>query len=141
MLVLVADLAGLYWVGMWQGLTAKNPNRATSASLARIMILPWVAFGLVSLALSLVSLNRELDLGPKFFLVLWMGLSVAADVGFGAWARYKLLNEFRLAAARRYAPSVSFWKRLFGGSEPGPGGVPPVIEMSAPSAPIGPKAD
>ena len=127
MVVMIADLAGLYWVGMWQGLTARNPNRATSASLARILVMPWVAFGAVSLLLSLISLNREVDLGPKFFLALWVGLSLAADVGFGAWARYKLLTEFRLAAAQRYAPGLGFWKRLLGGGAHGEAGAPPVI--------------
>ena len=130
MLVMIADLAGLYWVGMWQGLTARNPNRATSASLARILVMPWVAFGAVSLLLSLISLNREVDLGPKFFLALWVGLSLAADVGFGAWARYKLLTEFRLAAAQRYAPGLGFWKRLLGGGAHGEVGAPPVIGTS-----------
>jgi ABC-type Na+ efflux pump permease subunit len=115
MTLLVADLAAIYWVGMWQGLTAKNPNRATSASLTRIMVLPWIAVGMVSLLLSLVSLNHELDLGPKFFLGLWVGLSLAVDVGFGAWSRHKLLTEFRLAAAQRYALGAGFWKRWLGG--------------------------
>jgi hypothetical protein len=114
MFVLVADLAGLYWVGMWQGLVAKNPNRATSASLARILVLPWTAFAMVSLLISLASLNHPVDLGPKFFLVLWVALSLTADVGFGAWSRYKLLTQFRHAAAQRYAPAVGFWKRLLG---------------------------
>jgi ABC-type transport system involved in multi-copper enzyme maturation permease subunit len=36
MLMLLADLAALYWVGMWQGLTAKNPLRAAGGSLTRI---------------------------------------------------------------------------------------------------------
>ena len=112
MAMMIADLAGLYWVGMWQGLTAKNPNRATSASLLRILVLPWVAFALVSLLLSFVSINTGLDLGPKFFLGLWVVLSLAADFGFGAWARHKLLTEFRLAAARRYELRPGFWNRL-----------------------------
>jgi len=127
MAIMIADLAGLYWVGMWQGLTAKNPNRATSATLLRILILPCVAFALVSLLISLVSLNAEIDLGPKFFLGLWVGLSLAADLGFGAWARHKLLTEFRLAAARRYTSRPGFWNRLLGRAEQGGVGVPPVI--------------
>ena len=99
---------------MWQGLTAKNPNRAASASLARILILPCVAMTLISLVISLMALRRDVDLGPKFFLGLWFGLSVAADFGFGLWARYLLLREFRRAAARRYAPRSAFWKRWLG---------------------------
>ncbi|MEI8039930.1 MAG: ABC transporter permease subunit [Verrucomicrobiota bacterium] len=115
MLLLVADLAAIYWVGMWQGLTARNPNRATSNCLTRILILPWVAIGIVILLLGLSFLNSDLNLGPKFFLVLWVGLSLAADIGFGAWSRHKLLTEFRLAATQRYTPQARFWKRLLNG--------------------------
>jgi succinate dehydrogenase hydrophobic anchor subunit len=135
MTLLVADVAGLYWVGMWQGLTARNPNRATGAALARIMVLPCIAFALLSMLVSLLSINREVDLGPKFFLVLWVGLSLAADVGFGTYARHKLLTEFRLAAAQRYAPGLGFWKRLLGGGRTSSPAAPPVIEMAKPSAP------
>jgi hypothetical protein len=133
--LLVADMAGLYWVGMWQGLTARNPNRATGAALARIMVLPCIAFALLSMLVSLLSINREVDLGPKFFLGMWVGLSLAADVGFGTYARHKLLTEFRLAAAQRYAPGLGFWKRLLGGGSARPAPAPPVIEMAKPSAP------
>jgi ABC-type Na+ efflux pump permease subunit len=135
MLLMVADLAGLYWVGLWQGLTAKNPNRATSATLLRIMVVPCSAFLLVSMLVSLISIGRELDLGPKFFLGLWVGLSLIADAGFGAWSRYKLLTEFRVAAAQRYAPGAGFWKRLFGFGGPGTPAAPPVIEIAKPAAP------
>ena len=48
------------------------------------------------------------------FLGLWFGLGLAADLGFGAWARHKLLTEFRLAATQRYEPLPGFWKRLLG---------------------------
>jgi hypothetical protein len=135
MAILIADLAGLYWVGMWQGLTAKNPNRATSAALLRILVLPCVGFAGVSLLISLASLHMEMDLGPKFFLSLWVGLSLAADVGFGALARHKLLTEFRLAAAQRYAPHAGFWKRLLGGDERANASRPPMIGVSKPTAP------
>ena len=115
MMLLVADLAAIYWVGMWQGLAARIPNRATSNCLIRILVLPWVAVGIVLLLLGLISVNSNLELGPKFFLVLWVGLSLAADIGFGTWSRHKLLTEFRLAATQRYTPQAAFWKRLLNG--------------------------
>ena len=100
---------------MWQGLAARIPNRATSNCLIRILVLPWVAVGIVLLLLGLISVNSNLELGPKFFLVLWVGLSLAADIGFGTWSRHKLLTEFRLAATQRYTPQAAFWKRLLNG--------------------------
>ena len=119
MLMLVADLGALYWLGMWQGLTARSPTRAASTSVTFILVVPWIAFALLSLVFALVSLNGESGPGPTFFLGLWFGLGIAADVAFGAWARHKLLNEFRSAAALRYAASRGFWKRLFGRNDPG----------------------
>jgi ABC-type transport system involved in multi-copper enzyme maturation permease subunit len=114
MLMLVVDLAALYWLGMWQGLTARSPTRAASASVTLILVLPWIAFALLSLLFALASLNGDSGPGPGFFLGLWFGLGIATDIGFGAWARHKLLNEFRSAAAQRFAAPRGFWKRLLG---------------------------
>ena len=52
--MLVADLAALYWVGMWEALTAKNPTRATAANVGRILVLPWVVLALAGLVAALV---------------------------------------------------------------------------------------
>jgi hypothetical protein len=101
-IMLVVDCIALYWVGMWQALTAKNPNRAASGSILRIMILPWVVFALVMLLVALASMVHEPDLGWGFFLGLWVFLGIAADLGFGGWARLKLLTEFRSVATERY---------------------------------------
>ena len=127
MVMLVADLAALYWVGMWQGISARNPNRAASGSVTRILVLPTVTFGLVMLLASLIPRSGRLDPTWKFFVGWWFGLGLAADIGFGAWARHKLLTEFRLVAAQRYASRAGFWKRLLMGSQPENPDAPPVI--------------
>src|ERR1035438_8951997 len=120
MIMLVADLAGVYWVGMWEGLAAKNPTRATATSIGRILVLPWVVLGAGGLVASLVWSNAEDKPVLKLLLAMWFGLGLAADLGFGAWARYKLLTEFRIAATRRYEPLLGFWKRVMGGGgQPG----------------------
>jgi hypothetical protein len=49
-------------------------------------------------------------------LLLWFGFGILADVGFGSWARHKLLSEFRVLAAQRYQPQPAWWRRLFGKS-------------------------
>jgi ABC-type transport system involved in multi-copper enzyme maturation permease subunit len=129
MVMLVADLAGLYWVGMWEGLAAKNPTRATATSVGRILVLPWVVLGAVGLVASLVWPSAEDKPVLKLLLGLWFGLGLAADLGFGAWARHKLLAEFRLAATQRYEPLLGFWKRVLSRGVPGspepPQGEPP----------------
>ena len=63
--------------------------------------------------------------------VLALLLSLAADLGYGIWARHKLLTQFRLAAAQRYAPRPAFWKRLLGKADPAQAQTPPVIETPA----------
>lgn len=117
MLMLVADLAGLYWVGMWEGLAAKNPTRAAATNVGRILVLPWVVLGVVALVAPLMWPHLEGVPVAKYLLGLWFGLGLAADVGFGAWARQKLLAEFRLAATRRYEPLLGFWKRVLSRGE------------------------
>ena len=115
MVMLLADLAALYWVGMWKALTAKNPTRAVAANFGRILVLPWVVLALGALAMALAWPNAGDEPPQKFFLGAWLGVGLAVDLGFGAWARYKLLTEFRLAATRRYEAQPGFWKRLLSG--------------------------
>ncbi len=114
MVMLVADLAGLFWLGMWRGLTAHNSIRAVVENLGCILLLPWAGATLAMLAASVIWPNAQNEPIMKFFLGLWFGLGLAADVGFGVWARHKLLGEFRLAATRRYERPPRFWKRLLG---------------------------
>jgi ABC-type transport system involved in multi-copper enzyme maturation permease subunit len=119
MVMIVADLVALYWVGMWQALTAKNPNRTASASVARILILPPLSWAMVVLiaVLSSVRGGQNYESWPHMLLGLWFGLGIIADIGFSVAARRRLLAEFRLAAAQRYTPRAGFLKRLFTGKE------------------------
>jgi hypothetical protein len=103
MVMLLVDLVALYWVGMWQGLTAKNPQRAATGTLARILGVPVIAYGIVILFVVLISVGGGSGPGWAFPLFLWFGLGVGADVIFGNWARQKLLSEFRAAAAQKYS--------------------------------------
>ena len=116
MIMLLADLAALYWVGMWQALTAKTPTRATVGNAGRILVLPWVMLALAGLAAALLSPGAAAEPLQKLLLGAWLGVGVVTDLGFGAWARHKLLTEFRLAATRRYESPPGLWKRLCGGS-------------------------
>jgi hypothetical protein len=116
MIMLVADLVALYWIGMWQGLTAKNPARAASGTLSRVLIVPWLLIALVMLLVALASMGgvREPDPWWKFFLGLWFVLGLLVDFGFSAYACHKLVTEFRLAAQQRYESRRGFWKRFAG---------------------------
>ena len=98
--MLVVDLNALYWLGMWQGLTAKTPQRAFVGSLVRILLLPWVGLALSPLVLAFVAPIYQP--GGYTWFNLWLGFGLAADIGFVSWARFKLLTEFRKTAAERF---------------------------------------
>ena len=108
--ILTADLAALVWVAMARALTAKNHNQATISTLARVLVLPWVVFGLVVGAGNLWS---ALTPGPgwspgwQFHLGLWFGLSLAADLIFGLRAWWQLQTRFREITLRRFSPAPS----------------------------------
>jgi ABC-type Na+ efflux pump permease subunit len=122
MIMLVADLAAIFWVGMWQGLVAKNPNRAASSTLARVIIFPSIVYAFLMLVMALVSMRGGSELTWRFYIGCWFGLGLATDIVFGLRARQKLLSQFRVAAAHRYIPGAGFWKRLLaGGAVPAPG--------------------
>jgi ABC-type Na+ efflux pump permease subunit len=114
MAILVADLVSLYWVGMWMGLSARNPKRAFSGAVTRILALPWIGFAVFLMFVALAPPDVQSKLEWKHFLGVWFALGLAADIGFGYWARQKLLTEFRLIAAQRFQRRPPWWKRLFG---------------------------
>ncbi len=127
MATLIADMVALYWVGMWQALSARASGQAVSATLARILVFPWVLIGLALVALVILGM---LGFGlPDFFfghfIALWAVAGLAADLGFGISSRKKLLTQFRLAAQQRFAPRVSLWSRWFAGGQPG---LPPELK-------------
>ena len=71
----------------------------------RVLLLPWVLWGMLSILIA-VSITRRgggSDFWEgKFFIVLWAGISVAVNLFFGLPARQKLLSEFRTVATTRF---------------------------------------
>jgi ABC-type transport system involved in multi-copper enzyme maturation permease subunit len=113
MISLVADVAALHWTGMWQALTARNPQRAVVGSMARILVLPWLGMALALLIIVFASSVSQYEPQPTRLVALWLALGITTDIGFGAWARHRLYTEFRQAAAQQYTPAPGFWKRWF----------------------------
>jgi len=116
MLMFILDLSAIYWVGMWQGVSAKNHSRALSTTLARILILPWVVIALVLLGITLISVGgvNPPDPGFGFFVALWFVTGALIDIGFATVARHQLLTRFRWAAQERYGARPGLWKWLLG---------------------------
>jgi ABC-type transport system involved in cytochrome c biogenesis permease component len=126
--MLIVDLVAFYWVGLWQALVAKNPHRAASVTLARILVVPWIAIAGISLFISLLGREMHSEPGPGFFLGLWVVTGLLIDIAFAGHARNKLLKEFRVAATQRYVEKTGFFKALFtfsSGKQPAPGPAAP----------------
>jgi ABC-type Na+ efflux pump permease subunit len=104
-----ADVYTLAWVGLWLGLTARHANRATSATVARVLVLPWLAcFGLW-LSIALLELGRLIDNESYFFVGSWFVLGMLNDFIFCLWARTRLLGSLRAVATQRFSQSGSWF--------------------------------
>jgi ABC-type transport system involved in multi-copper enzyme maturation permease subunit len=104
MIVFVADLFTLSWLGMWRGLNSRRPNRAAAAALLRIQLLPWI---LIAVFLTLVALSRSRAFDHHFWesnglQLLYLMVSLGVNAIFGLPARNRLLTEFREVATQRF---------------------------------------
>lgn len=110
-----ADVVALYWLGLWTGLAVRNSKHAFGAAIVPVLVLPWLAMAVMAVVVNLLPRDwRQMLDWNGWPVLLWFGFGMAADVGFGFWARHKLLTEFRVMAAQRYLPQPSWWQRLFG---------------------------
>jgi ABC-type transport system involved in cytochrome c biogenesis permease component len=115
-----ADVVALTWVSMAAALTCKNQTQATSQTVVRILILPWVAFACVLTSLDLLYLADVMrwEPGGRFKLGLWLGLGLAADLVFGLRAWHMLRNNFRRLAVQSFLPEPArstwwnFWRTM-----------------------------
>jgi ABC-type Na+ efflux pump permease subunit len=122
-IMLLADMLTLSAVGMWVGLSAKNPNRATGITLARVIVLPLGATAAIFIFSGVLSELGfiHFDPGWKFFLAAWFVPGIVVDAFFGLRAWRRLCTEFRETATQRFAPRPSLLRRLF---RPGAAGLP-----------------
>lgn len=114
MVMLVADVYALYWVGMWMGLAAKNPKRAFTGTVGRVLALPTVAWVILMTMGGLMAVFHGPEFSPGFILGAWLVIGLIADFGFTVWARQNLLTRFRVVATQRFQAQPSRWTRLFG---------------------------
>lgn len=105
--VLVMDAYALSWVGMWCGLSARKFNRAASATIARILLLPWVIFlGSVILyaAFQMYKVYEPKSSEPVLFW--WLAIALGNNLIFMGWAKRRLHRDFRQIAAE-HAPAAA----------------------------------
>jgi hypothetical protein len=122
MLMLVIDLVTLSWVGMWRALVERGHNRATISTILRVLVLPWALFGAVVGAGEVwfgLALGKTWSPGWQFYLKLWMGFGLAADLFFGLAAWWQLRTRFRELALRPFNPVPAGLARWFDRQEAG----------------------
>ena len=113
--VFFADIVALFWTGMWQGLSVKNPKHAFGGTFVPIVVVPWVAFGLVATVIQFLPREiKQMFNHDSIPIIMWFVFSLLADAVFGFWARHQLLTKFRATAAQRFQISTSWWRKLFG---------------------------
>jgi len=101
MVIFVADMLTLAWVGMWRGLNSRRTNRAALAAIASILILPWAAWLVISVLIALTPSRGDWWEG-KSPIVLWLILGLAANALFGLPAFARLRSQFRTVATTRF---------------------------------------
>lgn len=92
--MLLADFCCLCWVGLWRGLTARDPVRAILATLWRVLVLPWIFFA------AGIGIFRQSTLAE--FAGMWLFLGLATDVVLWVNARDFFHGHFRAMALRPF---------------------------------------
>lgn len=107
--MLLTDSVALALTAMATALVAKNPQQMITRTINRILVLPWLAFAVISVLAKLwISLgsNAVEPLPWQFTLGLWFVLGLITDLvfGFRSWRR---LGQFRQLAAERFDAPVA----------------------------------
>ncbi len=92
MIVLVSDFLALCWVGMWDGLRARQHHRAMLRSIVKVLFVPWMMFILLQ---SLFVGSRGGPGTAQFMFTIWYSLAVANNLFWMFRARRGLLRYFR----------------------------------------------
>lgn len=92
-IVLVSDFLAIGWLGMWDGLRARQHHRAILRTLIKVLLVPWIMW-IVMMAMFASSFR-----GPgavQTLFTFWFGICVVNNLFWSQRARSGLLNYFRL---------------------------------------------
>lgn len=119
--VLLADLYTLAWVGIWTGLKAPRTNQAAGMAVGRVLMLPWGLFYILVSSYLLISRKlgfQSSDLEFLGSLLIWTAISIVLDLFLISSSKKTILQQMRTKAAEKTAPGPeAFWitlGRLFG---------------------------
>ncbi|HAV64724.1 MAG TPA: hypothetical protein DCY13_20450 [Verrucomicrobiales bacterium] len=106
----IADCVVLMLVGLWRGLIARNSRQALVSTMARVLLLPWLLFGLAHLLLFF--LGKEIGDRASLYLIIALSLLINGIFGWHSWDSIR--SHLREIAAARYGgPTPSrFWTWL-----------------------------
>jgi ABC-type transport system involved in cytochrome c biogenesis permease component len=99
LVMFIADLFALSWLGMWTGLRHRSANRAAAAALVRILALPWLVIALLG---SVVRLTVKLFPDEPTTILVCLLVKLSFDVYYGQLAAAHLLVNFRKTVTERY---------------------------------------
>ena len=101
--VFFADLAALFWTGIWQGVSVKSHQKVFGGTFVPILVVAWIVLILLVTAFPflppglLQQFNDATSAITSWFVLCWL-----TDVGFRFWARHQFLTNFPMAAAQRF---------------------------------------
>ena len=105
--ILVPDFLALSWMGMWMGLKSPRFSHAVVATVARVMLPPFLVLLLVLFAAAGSGASSGF-LNTFFFC--WFVAAGIYDLALVSWTKRKLGKGFRSAAAQDYCPINSEMK-------------------------------
>ncbi len=98
LLLFVADIYTLCWLGVWQGAVSRNSTRACLRTMGWVLLVPGALFlgglGVVGLA------STRMAAGLEPFLLGWFVLGFLVDFACCGYAMMKLGEAFRAAITR-----------------------------------------
>lgn len=114
-IMLVADLWTLGWLGMWLGLKSRGVNRSIATALWWVLAVPTVVALIVQILIQISFLRIVLSNQSLVFIYLPLVIGLLTDlILVFLWARPRLLSRFREVAVHEQR---SLWTRVFGRPE------------------------
>ena len=90
------DCYALSWVSMWIALRGQRFSRAVFSSFGRVMLPPWIMFfGFIAWTMNGAIPSSTV----RNFFIVWFLFSALYDLILAGWAKRKLRERFRAAAA------------------------------------------
>lgn len=86
-------------LGLWRGLIGRNSRQALTSGIVRILVLPWILFGLINL-IAAQGFDRGIPEDAQLPLAIAISLVIDGFFGWQAWDQIHL--NLRAVAASRY---------------------------------------